>query len=266
MKLVAAGPCWLSLICLEGSAAAVWSVDCECWVAALQCCSTMQRGASKLATKKSSLLLCTMTLLRLLFAVTVSLSTLSCANVPTDFKFDPSKPKGLVIGSITYESGLGKFYLVATSPSSPRPVEFYFGCAVWPCVEPSDDPAFSATEVPKQRGGGFAVEVPEGTYRIVAWRVARGSIHSRSTTPINIEFAVERGKSSYIGNLHFDADWEDVKLRDRAQRDIPLLKGKYPVLNSATTAFTIAPGMEVGKLGGSFQTRVSTPIFIPIVR
>ena len=38
----------------------------------------------------------------------------------------------------------------------------------------------------------------------------RGAMHSTSSAPIDIRFNVERGKASYIGDLHFDADWENV--------------------------------------------------------
>lgn len=204
-------------------------------------------------------------LLRLLPLVTLA----ACANVSSDFKFDPSKPEGLVIGSISYESGLGRFFLVATSGTTAKPVEFAFGCALVPCLQPSDDPRFSRAEVPAQRGGGFAVVVPEGSYRISSWRVARGYMMSRSAKPIDIEFTVVRGRASYIGNLHFDADWENVTLRDKADRDLPLLRNEYPALQAAGLAFTIAPGTVVSRLGGQYQTDVELPrqpLFVPVRR
>ena len=207
-----------------------------------------------------------MTARKLRFSLLMSLLLASCANVASDFKFDPAKPTGLVIGSISYESGLGKFYLYATSPSAPRPVSFAFGCSLWPCIEPSDDSSFSASETPKQRGGGFAVEVPEGTYRLVGWSVIRGALQSRSTSPIDIEFIVERGKATYIGNLHFDAHWEDVQLRDKASRDLPLLQEKYAALKTTPLSFAIASGTVLKGIGGTFQTRMEGPIYMPIVR
>jgi hypothetical protein len=203
--------------------------------------------------------------LRLAWALCLATFVAACGNIPSGYRFDPDKPTGLVIGSVSYESSPGKYSMFAVSPAAPDGVEFAFGCTMLPCL-PINDSDFSAKELPKQRGGGFAVEVPEGIYRIVGWRVVRGALRSRSTAPIDIEFTVERGKASCIGNLHFDADWEDVKLRDKAARDIPLLQGKYAVLKWAPAAYTIAPGVEIGKLGGSYQTRMSGPIFIPIAR
>jgi hypothetical protein len=209
--------------------------------------------------------------MRLLNLLLVSACTIllgSCANVPTNFKFDPAKPTGLVVGTISYESGLGKYFLIAMSQSAQAPVELGFGCPIWPCIEPADDPAFSKDELPKQRGGGFAVEIPEGVYRIVGWRVVQGAARSRSTSPINIDFRVERGRASYIGNLHFDGDWENVSLRDRSSRDLPLLQAKYDVLRTIPIAFTISPGAEITKLGGAYQRtmHIEGPIFVPARR
>jgi hypothetical protein len=194
----------------------------------------------------------------------------SCANVASDFKFDPNKTNGLVVGSISFESSLGRYFLIAQSTTTAQTVQFAFGCTLFPCiVESSDDPKFSKGETPKQRGGGFAIEVPEGTYRIVSWRVARGYIVSRSANPINIEFTVERGKASYIGNLHFDEDWEDVSLRDKSSRDLPLLREQYPILRSTELAFTMAPERTVGHLGGDYRTGMEgnpVPIYVPIIK
>jgi hypothetical protein len=203
--------------------------------------------------------------LRLVSALSLSVLSAACSNIPADYKFDPNKPTGVVIGSVSWESSMGKYAMFAVSDTNPKGVEFSFGCSIFPCT-PTNDSDFSGKEVPKQRGGGFAIEAPEGKYRIVSWHVTRGYISSRSSEPINIEFVVERGKASYIGNLHFDSDWEDVKLRDKASRDIPLLQSKYTVLKSTPMAYTITPGAEVAKLGGSYQTRISYPLFIPIVR
>jgi hypothetical protein len=108
--------------------------------------------------------------------------------VPADFKFDPSKATGLIVGSVSYEGGLGKYSLVI-QPSSPQSsIELGFGCPIWPCLEPADDPAFSEAELPKQRGGGYAIEVPEGVYRIIGWQIVRGARRAGSTHSITHNF------------------------------------------------------------------------------
>jgi hypothetical protein len=137
-----------------------------------------------------------------------------------------------------------------------------FGCPVWPCMGTDNDADFSRGEEPKQRGGGFAVAMPEGDYIIVGWRVEQGQMVSRSTRAIGIPFRVESGKALYLGNLHFDAHWEDVQLRDRAERDLPLLRNRYPALASAPLSSTIAPGISIG-LGGE-HARGMEGMFVPL--
>jgi len=205
--------------------------------------------------------------MRILLSAMVVVLVAACGNVSRNYRFDPGGTNGLVVGSISYESGLGRYFLTAESSETSRKYDFGFGCPVWPCTQPADDAAFSNGEVPEQRGGGFVVAVPEGTYRITGWRVQQGSIASRSEDPVDIEFTVERGKASYLGNLHFDSDWADVRLRDRAGRDLPLLHAKYPVLQSAELAYTIAPGTDLAKIGGGYDRSLShVIIFMPVAR
>jgi hypothetical protein len=203
------------------------------------------------------------------FSVLLPLLTLglvSCAGTPSDFRFDPAKNTGLVVGSISYEGGLGRYVLIAKEKTTGAVVNFNFGCSLVPCFTPSDDERYSKSELPKQRGGGFAVEVPTGEYQIVAWQVVQGAKRSTSTSPIDISLTVEKGKASYVGNLHFDAHWEDITLRDKSQRDLPLLRAQFPVLGATPLAYSIAPGTSIKNLGGNYQSRRQLPVFIPIVR
>jgi hypothetical protein len=198
--------------------------------------------------------------------VPLALGLASCAGTPTDFKFDPARNTGLVVGSISYEGGLGRYVLVAKDKSTGAIVSFNFGCTLVPCFTSTDDEKFSKGEVPKQRGGGFAAEVPAGEYQIVAWQIVQGAKRSTSTSPIDIPLMVEKGKASYVGNLHFDAHWENIQLRDKVQRDLPLLQAQYPVLEKTPLAYSIAAGTSIEKLGGSYQSRIKFPVIIPIVR
>jgi len=190
----------------------------------------------------------------------------SCANISNDFKFDPNKATGVVVGSISWESSLARIHLYAQADSGDKPIRLSFGCDLVPCLTPWNDAAFSASDDPKQRAGGYAVEVPEGKYRLVAWEVVRGHWRSTSKAPIDIEFSVERGKVSYIGNLHFDAEWDNVQLRDKASRDLPALKAAYSILRTAPLSYQIASGLVINKVGGEYQTRLKGPIYIPVFR
>jgi hypothetical protein len=180
------------------------------------------------------------------FLVALGALLTSCANVSSDYAFEKGKTVGLVVGSISYESGLGRYHLIIAGADGAKPIQLSFGCSMLPCLfENTNDAEYSASEKPKQRGGGFAVEVPEGNYRIVGWRVQQGYINSRSKAPIDLAFTVKAGSASYLGNLHFDAHWENVVLRDRAARDLPLLQKNYSVLKAIPFAYTIAPETEI---------------------
>jgi len=206
-----------------------------------------------------------MTSLRFLFICGLVSLLCACANVSRDFKFKPDGSTGLVVGSISYESGLGKYFLVAQNVETLKIVEFGFGCSIFPCLAPANDTVYSANEVPKQRGGGYAVEVEEGQYRIVGWHVVQGYMNARSKRRTDIRFTVERGKASYLGNLYFDSEWEAVQLRDKSERDLPLLRAEFSALNTAPFAYTIAPSSKVEGFGGEYQRGIEGQIFIPFV-
>ena len=202
---------------------------------------------------------------RILLSMAAVVILAACGNVSRNYRFDPAGSTGLVVGSVSYESSYGRYILTLESITSSRRFDLGFGCKVVPCLQPANDADFSTGETPEQRGGGFVVEVPEGRYRILGWKVEQGGIVSRSKAPVDIELLVERGKASYVGNLHFDADWIDVRLRDRNVRDIPLLRKKYPVLQATELAYTIAPGLEIEQFGGEYQRRLEqVTIFVPV--
>jgi hypothetical protein len=202
--------------------------------------------------------------LRTLAVLAAALLT-SCANVPSDFRFDPTKSEGLIVGSITYESSLGLYSLVVTgtepATATARPT-INVGYSMYPALGPTYD------DMLKAKGGTFAVAVPAGSYKIVAWVAKQGVRVSTPSRRFEIPFVVERGKASYVGNLNFSPDWE-VSLRDQSARDLPALAAKYNVLQAAPLAYTIAEGTDLRGLGGDYESRFdysSVPIFVPIKR
>ena len=181
----------------------------------------------------------------------------SCANVPSSYKFDPANDEGLIVGSITYDGSIGLYIMVVSTPPAAPPPKIDVGYSMWPPLGPLFDDGL------KTRGGTFAVKATPGTYSIRAWRIKQGYKISQSTSPIDIPFTVERGKTSYIGNLHFSEHWE-VSLRDRSERDLPVLQSRYEVLKSAPLAYTITKDTDIKGLGGAYRSSVQMPIFIPI--
>jgi hypothetical protein len=195
-----------------------------------------------------------------LLAVLAAALFASCANVPSDYKFDHTKDDGLVIGSITYDSSLGLYSLVVVSPGSSKPLVMSVGYSQWPPLGPLTDDALKA------RGGTYAITAPAGSYRIIGWQIRQGAKITRNSVAIDAPFTVEKGKASYLGNLHFSEDW-DVSLRDQSSRDLPVLQTRYDVLKQAPLQFTIAKDTNIERLGGEYRSQFQMPmIFVPIVR
>jgi hypothetical protein len=191
----------------------------------------------------------------------LALALASCANVPSDYKFNESSSEGLIVGSITYDTSIGLYALVVVPSAGSIQPRINVGYAMWPPLGPLTDDAL------KVRGGTFAVAVPAGRYEVIGWQITQGYKITRPTRPVSIPFTVEKGKASYLGNLHFDEDWK-VALRDRSERDLPILMNRYDSLKTAPLAFTIAKGVDIQALGGDYDSRISPPgvIFIPIRR
>jgi hypothetical protein len=190
----------------------------------------------------------------LVAAFTVALS--ACAT--TESAPDPSAPTGMVVGSITHESSVGSYGLgiVGKPGQRIRPPSVGFG--MWTPFNNEMDEDF------KEKGGTYSMDLPAGEYRIVGWFVLRASTHYRSAQPFEIPFSVEPGKATYLGNLHFDKHWENVTLRDRASRDMPVLIKRVPKLASVEVTQSISPGANVERLGSGYTSQNQMPLYMPV--
>ena len=202
--------------------------------------------------------------MRALLVVLLSLLA-SCANVSSDYKFDPQHPAGLVVGTITYESGLGSYRIIVvpTNPEKSGAKKLYLlqaGDSQWsPFSRKFDDDL-------KRDGSTFAVEMPAGKYVIKAWEVGQGPRISKCTSSIDIPFEVEAGKAIYLGSFNWDEDWENITLTNQSERDIPVLKSRFAVLKASPLTMSIAPNTKLEKLGGGYRYSYEIPIFIPVGR
>lgn len=151
---------------------------------------------------------------------------------------------GRVVGTITYESSIGE-YRIGLVRSQQRPVLIRIGSLLWhPFVKMHDEDL-------KMRGEPFSMVLPAGDYRMAFWEVAQGQARSTSRDPIDISFRVDPGKATYLGNLHFSAQWQ-VSLRDEAARDVPILRSRFPELADMPVASAIEPGAEHPRIGGGY--------------
>lgn len=200
------------------------------------------------------------------FAVALSVCAFlsSCASpgarlsVAADYKLDPGSPTGIVVGSITYDTGLGVYSVSWTPAAGGRGYAGSVGYSMWPPLGPEYDPDLKA------KGGTFAVEVPAGEYTLQRWSQRAGYVIYSATRPIGLTFNVQPGKVTYLGNFHFLKS-DEVSLEDRSSRDIPVLKTRYAAVKSADVAMSIADGFSLQAIGGESQRRVQTPAYLPIV-
>ena len=184
----------------------------------------------------------------------LALSACATTNIPE------GTPRGLVVGSVTYESSVGVYAFVITNKEGKRVASPGVGSGMWTPFLKEDD------EDLKERGGTVNLELPAGEYRLVGWEVRRAQTTYRSSRPYEIPFLVEPGRATYIGNLHFDKHWENVALRDRASRDLPVLTKRVQQLGTMPVAYSIAAGANIEKLGHGFVGRTEAPIYFPFPR
>ena len=180
------------------------------------------------------------------------------SSVGADYRLDPTGTKGLVVGSITYDTGLG-VYSIAWTPSAGGPgYVASVGWALWPPLGPEYDDDLKA------KGGTFAVEVPSGDYTLQKWSQRAGYIVYSAERPIGLTFSVKPGEVTYLGNFHFHKS-DEVSLEDRSSRDIPILKARFGAVKAADVGMSLANGFSLQAIGGATQRRMEAPAYMPIV-
>ncbi len=187
----------------------------------------------------------------------------SCANVSSDYRLNASSNKGLVVGTITYDTGLGMYSVFGNRLNSTSPetaFHFHVGESQWRPFLALDDKDLKAT------GGTFSAEVTEGDYIVTGWRVRKGAWNSLPNSPASIAFKVEAGKITYLGNFHFQENGE-VTLQDMASRDLPVLKSRLQAVATAPVAFSVAPGTKIENIAGALTRSIDwSSVYIPIIR
>jgi len=209
------------------------------------------------------------TLLLALFSITIA----GCStNIPTDYRIPASPTIGLAVGSITYTGALGARQVFLRNAETGQSYRLAVGVSstLNPFSRPDVDPDIGKV------GGLFAIELPPGSYKIDTWRIVQGSMSLSPSTPIEIPFSVVAGESVYLGNFHFEQTARfflgtgsvDVTLAGNAERDLPALKRRFPVLAAVPVSTAIDDSVKLQKLGGYSQRHMefATPIFVPVRR
>ncbi|KTF09778.1 hypothetical protein ATS76_11120 [Pseudoalteromonas sp. 10-33] len=143
-------------------------------------------------------------------------------------------------------------------------IQFGEGVALLP-IPPKGD--FSHLN---RKGEVFAVELPAGKYRIWRWGVNSGYAHIKPVNPIAIEFKVEPGKATYLGNFDFvqtdsmglTVTGVKVNYSDQSQVDLDIVSKKYPALDAKNIIKGVEDNANYQGIGGTDQTNWDIPIII----
>jgi hypothetical protein len=86
--------------------------------------------------------------------------------------------------------------------------------------------AYEPPKVPKGVGATFALQLPPGKYKVVAWGLDYGRSYKMSgQPPVPVEFDVEAGKTIYLGRLDANRFLEIGSIHDKFAEDSEHLKG-----------------------------------------
>jgi hypothetical protein len=195
----------------------------------------------------------------------VTLTGCATNNVPSDYLLGAANKGGVAIASITYQgaySGYIVYYRELSGNASGR-FEAGQGMMPIPVPEKSDFGALA-------KGKLVVAELPPGEYEIAGWRVSSGYASVSPASSFSIRFRIDPGKAVYIGNFNFvqtarmglAVTGAEVNFKGEQDRDLSVLKLRYPNFSSAPIAFATPSDVSINKLGGSDSVRFDIPIFV----
>lgn len=183
-----------------------------------------------------------------IFLVGLVLSGCATKSVDTSFAFTPETETGLIVGSASSDKkdtswydGLVKFYYIKTSEVGQLASKNAGYVYALPPTLPLGTPGPS--EFSDSDGSVFAIALAPGDYILSRWEIEVGAYAIiYPVEPVPLPFTVEKGKATYIGNLHMffrtgrniiglpSIDDGRPVISDRSERDIPMLLKRYPNL------------------------------------
>lgn len=211
------------------------------------------------------------TLLCLLF---ILLTGCAVSNVDRDFSLENNPDQGVVIASVSFDRAGSRnfqamFYLDEGIPGAPVPARRLEAL-------PEHVTIRIGSQFKDSYGQVLAISLPAGRHTISSWRLVRsaGYILSPSQKMAPLEFHVEAGKVQYIGNLHLNlAEGKNMlgfrivtdaspEIRDRQDRDLPIIKKKYPQFADRTEIRLLPLGTWEG--GGATIRDIQPIVIVPV--
>ncbi|GAB3254432.1 hypothetical protein GCM10027296_22620 [Chitinimonas naiadis] len=194
-------------------------------------------------------------LIKTLLLSAVLLSGCATRNVSSSYTLDPNGSKGIIVASVTYQgaySGYGVFYRnMNASGGRPALLEAGQGMMLIPIPEKSD---FGSAA----KGKLIVAELMPGDYEVFDWRVSSGPATVTPRNKFSVRFKVEPGKAVYLGNFDFlqtarlglTVTGAELSLRGEMERDLAVLRDKYPTLSDIQFSAAASSGALISRLGG----------------
>jgi hypothetical protein len=186
--------------------------------------------------------------------------------IKNDYILNAETGNGVLATSISYQgsySGYSIFYKNMETGTRGK-VQFGEGVALIP-IPPKGD--FSHIN---RKGEVFAIELPEGTYRVWNWGVSSGYASISPMNPISVEFKIIPGKITYLGNFDFvqtdsmglTVTGVEVNYSDQSKIDLDILLRKQPRIKVEDITFGIERNADYKDLGGGGRTNWDIPIVV----
>jgi hypothetical protein len=205
-------------------------------------------------------------------AVTLALALVAsgCAtkNINSSYTIGAKPAEGIVAGSISYHGSFSGYSVDYTNVSTGKSgwIQIGQGAVLIPILPKSDFDEEDTT------GQVFAISLPAGNYVASRWNVSSGQAHFGSRTPFSINFKVEPGKMVYLGSFQFTetshflgvVTGARLAYKDEANRDLPMLHKRFPVLAGVPISSAVSPGTVQQNVGSSASVDITVPTYAPV--
>jgi hypothetical protein len=176
-----------------------------------------------------------------------------CASkAPKDFDFSKNPEDGIIVFSVSHDSEAGRGVTLMVYLDSESKV---LGNAPYSSVE-SVAGIRTGSDFEDDYGRLAVVNLPAGRHQFSYWQITNGTRLriTPSKSPPPLEFEIKPGSVVYLGDFHGTvamgrnifgmkiAGGGYPELRDRHERDIPLLESKYPQFLGKVQVRPLPPG------------------------
>jgi hypothetical protein len=200
---------------------------------------------------------------KLFSLILLSLVLTGCASTKTiknDYVLNQKSGNGVLISSVSYKGSYSIYYHGLNNEVRGK-IQFGEDVALIP-IPPKGD--FSHLN---RKGEVFAIELPSGNYKVWRWGVHSGYAHISPATPMSIEFKVEPGKATYLGNFEFiqtssmglTVTGVQVNYSYQSKIDLEVVSKKHPNIKVSSIIKGIEENARYQGIGGGDQTNWDIP-------